>query len=262
MVKDLLKRGLRTVGYDAVRAEPGGHSLHSHVASVLSRYGINCVLDVGADVGDYARRLRRDGYRGRIVSFEPVGASFEELERRSHADPGWRVVRTALGAESGLRRINVARDTPFSSFLPPNRYGLEQLSSESAVAHQATVEVRRLDELYAECVDGIRAPRTFLKLTTQGLDLEVWEGAEGCRADICAVLAEMSVKPLWEGMPGYLESLPAFTAAGLELSGLYPIGRDERLRLIRFDCVMVRGDRLPGLREAAGTEALAEPRAA
>src|SRR5207245_5427268 len=95
--------------------------MSAHLASLYARLEINCVLDVGAHVGQYGRFLRNIGYRGRIVSFEPVLANFTVLEQRRAGDEHWTCHRLALGRQDGTLPINVASVTQVSSFLVPNR---------------------------------------------------------------------------------------------------------------------------------------------
>ena len=64
-------------------------------ARLLASERIDLLLDVGANEGQYALRMRRAGFQGRIVSFEPLSDAFAALERRAAATragrlAGWR----------------------------------------------------------------------------------------------------------------------------------------------------------------------------
>lgn len=63
--------------------------------------GIDLVLDVGANTGQYGQRLRKASYGGAIVSFEPVPSAFTSLARKAGRDANWRAERLALGAHGG-----------------------------------------------------------------------------------------------------------------------------------------------------------------
>jgi FkbM family methyltransferase len=47
----------------------------------IENRGINLVLDVGANVGQFGLSLRNRGYAGQIMSFEPVSDAFNELKK-------------------------------------------------------------------------------------------------------------------------------------------------------------------------------------
>jgi len=58
---------------------------------------IDLVLDAGAHDGGFGRALRRAGYRGRIVSFEPFGGPRAGVRRAAARDLAWQVLPYALG---------------------------------------------------------------------------------------------------------------------------------------------------------------------
>src|SRR5690348_3558751 len=72
-------------------------TLRLHLKALFQRYAVNCVVDVGARHGDFAYLVRLFGFRGRIVSFEPISENFETLTRRAATDPAWTVRQLALG---------------------------------------------------------------------------------------------------------------------------------------------------------------------
>jgi FkbM family methyltransferase len=215
------------------------HLGHEHLRWLFRRLEIDCVLDVGANTGQFASGLRRSGYRGRIDSFEPVSTVVDQLRTAAADDPDWTVHRLAAGDADGEAEINVRPGT-MSSLLPSSDFGrawndrLRESSTE-------TIQVRRLDGLFDEAVAGLAAPRVFLKLDTQGFDLAAFSGLGARADDVLAMQSELSCVPIYDGMPTMTEQLTAYEAAGFALSGMFPVSRDDRsLRAIEFDAVMVR----------------------
>jgi hypothetical protein len=51
--------------------------------------------------------------------------------------------------------------------------------------------------------------------------------------------SEVSMMPLYEGMPTFAESIETFSSLGFDVTGLFPVSRDERLRVIEFDCTLI-----------------------
>ena len=88
--------------------------------------------------------------------------------------------------------------------------------------------------------------------------LTVLEGVNGYLDQLYGLQSELSIKPIYEGMPSYLEALPKMRKMGFEVSGMFPVSRDWKFRLIEVDCVMVHepGDepsKEPGPTLAEGT---------
>jgi FkbM family methyltransferase len=212
------------------------------IAWVLRKLGINCVLDVGANRGQYARNIRQNGYTGRIVSFEPLPHLAAPLRTAAEDDPDWLVHECALGEENTTAEINVVRGSTMSSLLTPSDFGRDWTSK---LCQQGTenIRLRRLDSILDEAVAGIDQPRVYLKMDTQGYDLQTFRGAGDRIEEILAMQSEVSCLPIYDDMPRLPEQLAEYESAEFELAGMFPVSRHVKtLRVIEFDCVMVRAD--------------------
>jgi FkbM family methyltransferase len=161
---------------------------------VIRANGANIVLDVGAGIGQFAGWLRAEGYAGPIVSFEPVGATFLELQRHATADPTWACVNLALAERDGDAVINVAGNLWSSSLLPMRREH-EVAAPASAYVGEETVRLARLDSLNVIGPEDL----AYLKIDVQGAESAVLDGAAGILDRIVAVELELSLAKLYEG---------------------------------------------------------------
>ncbi|MEU8980274.1 FkbM family methyltransferase [Streptomyces sp. NPDC058467] len=215
-----------------------------HVAALLDRYEVNCVFDVGANSGQYGRQLRRLGYTGRIVSFEPTAEAFAKLRKAAEGDPEWAVHHLGLGREDATRSIHVGWNT-MNSLLPPSEYGKDRYK-RFAKTRTEDIEIRRLDGLMDKALDGLTDPRPYLKMDTQGYDLEVFAGAGDRVADFVAMQSEVATLRLYEGSPRMGEAIAVYEESGFEITGMYPVSREAATgRVVEFDCVMVRAAAVP-----------------
>ncbi len=235
----LIRAAVRRVGYNISRWPPLVEQLEGHLAGLLPRLGVNCVLDVGAHCGEYATSLRRLGFDGRIVSFEPVAESYERVAALARNDGRWFVHHLALGSINDRSLINIPGDTVLASFLEPNAFALGRFPN-SRVAQRQEIEVRTLDRVINACLDGLTQPKVYLKLDTQGWDLEVLAGSRTALQYIVGLQSELSVKPINVGMPTYLQALDVIQSLGFELTGIYPISRDRSSQIIELDAVFIR----------------------
>jgi len=226
----------RFFGYELVRLSRLPYrDINAHLLELFRILEINCVLDVGANMGQYATALRRAGYEGHILSFEPLRECHAALVR--HQDEHWHVFNYALGSSDQVRDIHIARKNVFSSFLPPNQYAAERFRESSRITATEQVTVKKLDSVFYGIVP-VADPRVFLKLDTQGYDLKVLKGATQVMPCIHGLQSELSCKAIYSGMPTHIESLKYIDELGFEITDIYPLSHDKHdMSLLEYDCV-------------------------
>ncbi len=211
----------------------------SRLIDLLDRLDINLFLDVGANRGFFSKHLRQAGYKGVLCSFEPVPRDAEQIRGFAQGDDEWHVFECAAGAEEGSAAFSVygsGDETVLSSFL--------ELRDNDATRQTINVSVRRLDVLLQPLLATIPSPRIFLKCDTQGFDLQVVAGAEKMMPLVQGLQSEVSVQPLYAGMPHFTESLAHYETLGFGLMDLFVVHRLPDGRVLEYDCVMARPESL------------------
>jgi FkbM family methyltransferase len=237
---------------------------HADLRGLLRRLQVNCVVDVGANKGFYARSLRNGGFAGEIVCFEPIREDFCEILGKARGDARWRAVNVALSSSEGTRSFNVLNaswggspaQTVLSSFLSLKQAEPAATAADVAAApikavlpsavetRQETVTVRRLDQVLPEVLGDIARLRIFLKMDTQGHDLEVFKGCTGILDRVVGIQSEISVVPIYDGMPHYTAALEHYEAAGFSLMNLHVVTRTSGRAILEYDCLMAKADAL------------------
>jgi FkbM family methyltransferase len=212
-----------------------------HLRDLLVRHRIGCVLDVGANTGQFARSLRKLGYQGRIVSFEPMDQARAELERAAAGDPDWTVFPLALGRQPAELELQIFADDTFSS--------LHDLRGEASAVFgeyvrktgTQRVQVARVDDLWVRLWEKSERCQVLLKTDTQGHDLEVLQGAEHSLEDVAVVMSEASVERIYENSPNLSELAAYLEKHGFRASGYYPFSHcPESLAMVELDAFFVR----------------------
>ena len=241
IVKDSVLKVSRSFGYDIVPLrEMKERDFALHLRELLTRLRVDCVLDVGANVGQYHDFLRdKVLYDGTIVSFEPVSRHVDLLREKARDDSDWHIEGYALGAQEGKLPINVMVSDQFSSFLQPDNSRTNDYDGLNVPCHVETVTVHTLDVVLPVLRERLNFDRPYLKLDTQGFDIEVLQGGGDSLPDVRGLQTEASVIGIYKGMPGYMETIRYLGERGFDITGLYPVSRDRSLRLVEFDCVMM-----------------------
>jgi len=179
-MRRLIRRGFRYAGFQR-RIAPD-------FVDVMNEHDINVVLDVGANDGDYGREIRDRGYKGLIVSFEPNPKVYDRLKALIASDSNWLAYPYALGEEDGEAQLSVAENDAMSSFK-----GLTEFGQDTGAKPTATVKAKiaRLDTFLNEHPELMK--KVYLKIDTQGFEMEVLRGAGNMLTRIAAVQAEIAL---------------------------------------------------------------------
>lgn len=228
-MKSQIRRLLRRLGYDLIRSRPS-------LIDFLASRSVDLVIDVGANTGQFGIRLRRYGYRGRIVSLEPVSSVFADLEGNAAGDPNWTVMKFAGGARNEFLEIGVSKNTEFSSIKPVTQDALEFDPASKPISKE-TIEVRSLDSLFKDLQGTI-----FLKIDTQGYESSVLDGAEELLKKVVGVQMELPCIHLYEDVWSLADAVNRMETNGFRLSQVEPVNysHTDRVSLVEVDCIFSR----------------------
>ena len=201
--KQTIKRLINAAGYDLRRLTPNSNPAYQLLKG-LTQFNIDLVLDVGANIGQFASELRTVGYKGQIVSFEPLSGAYELLSLKARRDAKWQVHRRgAIGDYDGEIEINVSGNSVSSSVLPMTE-AHSSAAADSAYIASEQVPIYRLDAIAPDYLSA--TGRHFIKMDTQGFEWQVLDGASDTLQRAQGVLCELSLVPLYEGQRLWFES--------------------------------------------------------
>lgn len=209
--KAVLKRLFASAGYEVHRRDLSHSACR---AAAMKRCGIDAVLDVGANAGQYVGWLREYGYSGRVVSIEPIEHVFAEMQRRLASDKNWTGIRAAVGAVEGDLDLLVSESTSLTSALPATpalRAGIPTVTPTARI----TAPLTTVDVL-VEQQNLLSAP-LLLKLDVQGFEHAVLDGAEATLGRLAMIEVEMALVPLYESGSTIHDLLPRLHDLGFEV---------------------------------------------
>jgi FkbM family methyltransferase len=166
----------------------------------LTGLGIKTVLDVGANVGDFAKLAREVFPDAAIYSFEPLPDCFAQLRSALPGDVNFFPIEAGVGRRDEALDFYRSFHSPSSSFLKMEELHKEAFpyTSDGQAQEPLKIQVRTLDGLLAD--KEIEEP-ILLKIDVQGFELEAIAGATKALERSKVVVIEMSFANLYEGQP-------------------------------------------------------------
>jgi len=201
-------------------------------------FGINKILDVGANNGQYALQIFELGFDGKIISFEPIKSVYNELYNKTSTNKNWEAYNFGLGDKNENNTINISENIVSSSLLDimPNHI---EGAPESKVIKTETIEIKTLDSVYNNIVN--EEDQVLLKIDVQGFEKKVIKGALKIMPNIKGIQIEMSLEELYKGEMLFEETISLLSSLGFELhsleNGLY---NNDSGKLLQVDGIFFR----------------------
>src|SRR5262245_37426709 len=188
------------------------------------------IVDVGANVGQTAHEIRQWAPRPRIACFEPVPATFAELQRQTARLRD--VTLFQLGLSDAARRATMALgELSVCSRVAENGNGAGNGAPRAAIE----VELRTFDEVRAASLPG---PIRLLKIDVEGHEPAVLAGAARSlqAGAIQSVLVEVTTDRANTYHCQLVDMCERLVAHGFLLFGLYDVPSFVRDRTTPFFC--------------------------
>ena len=212
-----------------------------HVDDILTMFNFDVVLDIGANVGQFAEYIRSQGYDGRIISFEPVKGTYEKLKQKIKKGQKWMAVNAGLGQDEMESIINVTESSVYSSLLYPHQDLIDFAGNAIRISAREKVAIHTLDSQYPIYVQ--EKDSAFLKIDTQGFEKQVLLGGTKSLDTIKGVQVELSLNPLYNGEAPLAEIATLLEAKGFKMALLDPVTYDRQNGiLLQVDCIFLKNN--------------------
>lgn len=234
-----IRTALRLAGVELHRANPAQMPLY-RLERYLAEHGVACVLDIGANRGDYAQDVLSAGFGGKVVSFEPLPEEWKVLAQRAERWSGRWIVPSPVAITNSIGEASfvVAGNSVSSSLLDMTNHHVEA-APESAPVRNIKVRASTIDQMVVEL--DLKGP-IFLKMDVQGAEMLVLQGAErSIESEIVGVQVEMSLVPLYEGQGSAVDVDRFLRDSGFECWDVIPVFREPKNhRLLQYDGIYFR----------------------
>lgn len=233
-MKKILKNILKKFGLNISRVQTWENNYQW-----LQDYRIEHVIDIGANVGQFARHINEILPDAKIYSFEPIPYEFAKLKDNTSGLP-ITYYQYALGAELATAEIFVNEYSPSSSLLDiteDHRRNFDFAQKSKPLE----IEVRSLDS-FPE-LNGLSD--LLVKIDVQGFEDQVIKGAVQVLQSTSVVFCEVSFKALYKDQKLFDEIYALFCDLGFLYKGnIDQVFDKDNGEILYADAVFVNQNKL------------------
>jgi len=199
-------------------------ALEAHLRRLIANEKPGLAVDVGANRGQFAAKMRSCGYEGDMISIEPDPASFELLQKAHPSRSNQINFQGAVGSSEGNCSLQISKSSVFNSVRRTSDLGNELFENYMEGVTMIEVPMKPLGTWIREAGRSFSGP-IMLKSDTQGYDLEVLRGAQDVLSNVSVIVVEYALEHIYDGAPSGSDITEWLNKVGFRLSGLYPVSR-------------------------------------
>jgi FkbM family methyltransferase len=172
----------------------------SEASLTFQDLSVDLCIDVGANIGQYGKKVFGSGYKGAIVSFEAQPDAYSKLLNESKFYSNWIVAPIcALGDSKCVIDFNISSNSFSSSALLMKRAHVEA-APDSFLSKIIKVQQYRFSDIIDNLVNLESFKNIYLKLDTQGYEKNILMGiSEAHFSRLSYIELELSLVELYEG---------------------------------------------------------------
>jgi FkbM family methyltransferase len=217
MYKKIIKNIFKKFGLEIKKYNPQD-DFNFLITRCIKKFQIDCFWDVGANIGQTGESIRKHGYTGNILSFEPQEEAYKKLLKNSFNDPKWKIYEKCGLGQNGLKKINISKNSVSSSFLEMENLHIDK-NPESKFIKKEEVKIISLSDVFNKEKNSFK--KNFLKIDTQGYEKEVLDSGENILDNFIGISCEISVQPLYKNEAKFLDIIKYLSTKGFEIYSVH-----------------------------------------
>lgn len=206
----LIRKFIQKIGIDVHRYKKQPDKLEW-----LQEFEIKTVIDVGANVGQFAKEIREKLPNAFIYSFEPLKECFVELKKLEQLDNKIKAFNFALGEKDDKSIIHKSSYTLSSSLLNMSDIHKDEFPYTKDSTTEE-IEVRKMDDIF-EKIDLKK--EILIKVDTQGYEDRVINGGLKIFSIAKVIIIETSFVSLYDGQPLFNNIYSSLTSINFTYRG-------------------------------------------
>lgn len=183
----------------------------------LKNMGIRTVIDIGANEGQFAEKIKKILPSARIICFEPLKEPFEKLQNKFESKSNFELYNFALGNENSRKTIYRNEYSPSSSMLPMKDTHKKAFPFTEK-EFEETIELRKLDDFLKS--SEVEKP-LLVKIDVQGFEIDVIRGGAEIIRNTDIIIIETSFVELYENNPLFDDIYKSLLSFGFIYSGMF-----------------------------------------